>query len=79
MRGSGKPGKKFIAGLRFLFVVRKRKNFRSEPRFEITANGRPRKIKHIGNHAMGSEDDQAFAARVDKSHHGTLVVRVGIV
>ena len=33
---------------------------------------------NVGHHAMCGKNDQAFAARVDEGHHGSLVGGVGI-
>src|SRR5207253_10436486 len=73
LRGGGKAGQEFFLCVRFFGVARKRKNFGSEPGLKIAANGGPRKIMNVGHNTMRGENDQAFAARVDESHHGALV------
>ena len=79
LRGGGKAGEEFFLYLRFFGVARKRKNFGSEPGLKIAANRVPRKIMNVGYHTMGGENDEAFAARVDESHHGALVggIKIG--
>src|SRR5258707_14547573 len=76
--GAGEARQKFCAGLLFFGIVGKRKNFRREPRLKITTHGGPGKIQDIGNDAMTGENDQILATSVDESHHGALVVGVGI-
>ena len=77
LAGCDEMREKLLAGFGLGGFIGKWKSFGGEPRLEIAANIGPVEIVEIGDDAVGGENGEAFAARVDKGHHGAFVGGVG--